>query len=149
MKLARLALLLVSLTALARCGDDSNDQTAFGRQPPPDAAGDASPGSCDPVAQTCPAGQQCVGGCNVVSVMAQLFTCAVPAPGATASNGQDCGAGCALGHDCFTMTGTDGGTRNVCRKYCNTNAVCPNNACTDEGLICSAEQTPIGRLCAL
>jgi hypothetical protein len=151
MKLARLALVLVSWTALARCGDDSNDQTDFGRQPPADGGADASSSStCDPVAQTCPSGQQCVGGCNVAGVMAQLFTCAVPSPGATARDGQDCGAGCAPGHDCFTVSGADGGTRSVCRKYCNTNADCPNNrACTDEGLICSAGQPPIGRLCAL
>jgi hypothetical protein len=153
MKLARLALLLVSVTTLA-CGDDSNE-TAFNQQPPADGGADAvgntdaAQGTCDPVAQNCPSGQQCVGGCNVAGVMAQLFTCAVPSPGATGTNGQDCGVGCAPGHDCYTVGDGDGGTRSVCRKYCNTNADCPNNACVDEGLICSAGQVPIGRLCAL
>jgi hypothetical protein len=149
MKLARLALVLLGLVFLPRCDDDNDNNQAFGRFPTADGAADAGTGTCDPEAQTCPAGQQCVGGCNVSGVMAQVFTCAVPSPGATATNGQACGAGCAPGHDCYTVTGGDAGTRSVCRKYCNTNADCPNNSCVDEGLVCTTGQAPIGRLCAL
>jgi hypothetical protein len=145
MKLARVAFIFMSIMALAGCGDDSDEQPALGRL---DGGVDAVASSCDPVVQNCPAGQQCVGGCGVVGVMAQVFVCAVPSPGATATNGQDCGAGCAPGHDCFTVTDA-GGTRNLCRKYCNSDADCPNGSCTTVGLVCTETETPIGRLCAL
>jgi hypothetical protein len=169
MKYARSALAVTILSVMMAapwvgCGDDDGDQPA----PPnparddggvadasvPDAGADAPgavvwPGICDPVRQDCPAGQQCTGGCDVAGVMAKVFTCAVPNPGASATHGQDCGLGCAPGHDCFIVDG-DGGTRAVCRKYCNTSADCPNTACVEEGLICTAgDVTPIGRLCAL
>jgi hypothetical protein len=114
------------------------------------AGADAWPGTCDPVQQNCPSGQQCTGGCNVTGVMAKVFTCAMPAAGAVATNGQDCGAGCARGHDCYTIPNADGGTRSVCRKYCNTDSDCPGTRCVAEGLVCTAGDTnPIGRLCAL
>src|SRR4051794_1185934 len=109
MKLARVAFVLVSMTAFAGCGDDNSNEQSFGRQ---DGGVDASSGGCDPVGQNCPSGQQCVGGCGVMGVMAQVFTCAVPNAGATATNGQECGAGCAPGHDCYVVAG-DGGTRNI------------------------------------
>ena len=81
--------------------------------------------------------------------MAKVFTCAVPSASATATHGQDCGAGCARGHDCFAVP-TDGGTRNVCRKYCNENAECPTGVCAAEGVVCTAgDSDPIGRVCAL
>jgi hypothetical protein len=82
--------------------------------------------------------------------MAKQFTCAVPPAGATATHGQDCGAGCAPGHDCYTVQDAGGETRTVCRKYCNTNADCPEGSCADEGLVCDpSDATPIGRLCTL
>jgi hypothetical protein len=144
--LRRLSLLAVlPVLVLLGCGDD-NETPAQARV---DGGLDASAfPTCDPVRQNCPAGQQCTGGCNVAGVMALVFTCAVPNPGATNTNGQDCGLGCAPGHDCFTVPAAGGGTRNVCRKYCNSNADCPNNNCTNEGLVCSASQSPIGRVCA-
>jgi hypothetical protein len=108
-----------------------------------------STGTCDPVRQDCPAGQQCVSGCNVVGVMAKVFTCAVPAAGATATNGQACALGCVRGLDCFAVPAPEGGTRNICRQYCNTDADCPGTACVDEGVVCTAGDTaPIGRVCA-
>jgi hypothetical protein len=162
----RAALVLVAFAVAAGC-NDGNDTGSFRFTPdggaaldgsadqaasPADlgASGDAWPGTCDPVLQNCPAGQQCTGGCNVMGVMAKVFTCAVPVAGANATNGQDCGAGCARGHDCYVVPAGDGGTRSVCRKYCNVDADCPSNRCVAEGLVCTAGDTnPIGRLCAL
>lgn len=146
------------LAGLSGC-DDDDDEPSLGVlldaapiAPGIDAgvSGPPWPGTCDPVQQNCPAGQQCTGGCQVAGVMAKVFTCAVPGPSATATNGQDCGAGCAPGNDCYTVPAAGGGTRSVCRKYCNTNADCPSGTCVAEGLVCTAGDTaPIGRLCSL
>jgi hypothetical protein len=155
MKPTRAAPLVVMLTLLAACGDDDNSLPVIPDGSALDGAADTTPtggwpGTCDPVQQNCPAGQQCIGGCNVVGVMAKVFTCATPAAGATATNGQDCGAGCAAGHDCYVVPTAEGGTRSVCRKYCNVDADCAGAACVAEGLVCSSGDTaPIGRLCAL
>jgi hypothetical protein len=140
-------LLVVSLTIATGCGDDDDSPavTADGG-----ASAQTWPGTCDPVLQNCPVGQQCTGGCNVTGVMAKVFTCAIPNPAATATNGQDCGLGCARGHDCYTVADADGITRNVCRKYCNVDADCPTGSCLAEGLVCTAgDLQPIGRICAL
>jgi hypothetical protein len=153
------AFLGLGLLLFATCDDDDDDEL------PPlgvldagtvgvldagvvvDAGGPT--GTCDPVRQDCPAGQQCISGCNVMGVMAKVFTCAVPAAGATQTHGQACGLGCARGLDCFAVPAPNGGTRNVCRQYCNTDADCPGTACVDEGVVCTAGDTaPIGRVCA-
>lgn len=139
-KLLRIAALFAAayLSGIA-CSDDDD----------PVSPGTDVTAGCDPVRQDCPAGQQCTGGCNVVGVMAKLFTCAVPNAAATATHGQDCGAGCARGHDCFIVSAPTGGTRSVCRKYCNVDADCPTT-CGGDGLVCSSGDTsPIGRLCEL
>jgi hypothetical protein len=155
------ACIVVSVTwslAVFGCGDDeeppsvSTVRDGGSTTVAPDAApADAGwPGTCDPVRQDCPPGQQCTGGCAVTGVTAKQFTCAVPAPGATATHGQDCGVGCAPGHDCYVVQAVDGGTRSVCRKYCNTNADCSNGTCAAEGLVCvTGDTSPIGRLCTL
>jgi hypothetical protein len=147
-KFLRLAALLsIPYLSSVACSDD-DDEVAPGIDVT-DAAAGGWPGTCDPVRQDCPAGQQCTGGCNVVGVMAKVFTCAVPSSDATATHGQDCGAGCAPGHDCYLIAAPDGGTRSVCRKYCNVDADCPTT-CGADGLVCSAaDMNPIGRLCAL
>jgi hypothetical protein len=142
---------LVLLLSFAGCGDDEGTSLSTRDGSVADGGGPgAVPGTCDPVLQNCPAGQQCTGGCNVQGVMAKVFTCAVPAAGATNTNGQDCGVGCAAGHDCFTVPDGNGGTRSVCRKYCNVDSDCPTSSCVAEGLICTAgDPAPIGRVCAL
>ena len=148
------ALFAIPYLSSVACGDD-DDEVVPGIDvrrdaAQPDAATDGAwPGTCDPVRQDCPAGQQCTGGCNVVGVMAKVFTCAIPNRDATATHGQDCGAGCARGHDCFLVPAPAGATRSVCRKYCNVDADCPTS-CGADGLVCSAsDMSPIGRLCAL
>jgi hypothetical protein len=146
------AALVLSVALTAGCGDNSGSLVNPGDGGTTDArpGADAWPGTCDPVAQNCPAGQQCTGGCNVPGVMSKMFTCALPTAGASATNGQDCGAGCARGHDCYTVPAAGGGTRSVCRKYCNGDGDCPGSHCVAEGLICApGDPTPIGRLCAL
>ncbi len=132
------------------CGDDddNHDQVAVDRSD----GGQAGPwpGTCDPVSGGCPNTQQCTGACDLPGVMSKSFACAVPAANATATHGQPCGAGCAAGHDCFTVTDANGGVTSVCRKYCNTDRDCPGVTCLAEGLICTAgDPSPIGRLCAL
>jgi hypothetical protein len=147
-------LLAASLLAALAC---SSETPSFGTNPDATAstasfdAGATWPGTCDPVLQNCPAGQQCTGGCNVSGVMTKAFTCAVPAAGATATQGQDCGAGCARGHDCYVVPAPDGGMRSICRKYCNVDADCPpGGRCGQEGLVCTAgDSAPIGRLCTI
>jgi hypothetical protein len=152
MKLLRAATLTLTL-ALAGCGDDGGTPGIAPDGGALDAStgGDAGwPGTCDPVQQNCPTGQQCTGGCNVAGVTAKVFTCAMPAAGATATNGQACGPGCAPGHDCYVVPGGDGGTRSVCRKYCNADSDCPGTRCVGEGLVCTTgDPAPIGKLCAL
>ena len=135
----------LALAAGAGCNDDGPPAA------PRDAgSADAWPGTCDPVRQDCPQGQQCVGGCDVTGVMAKVFTCALPASDARATHGQACATGCAPGHDCFTVTSTDGGTRTLCRKYCNQDSDCSTTRCAPEGLVCTAaDPAPIGRVCAL
>jgi hypothetical protein len=147
--------LVLTLTIAASCGGGSSavlgpaDGSSLEVGADAGVSADRWPGTCDPVAQDCPAGQQCTGGCNVQGVMSKVFTCAVPAAGAVATNGQDCGNGCARGHDCYTVA-TDGGTRSVCRKYCNSDTECPSGRCVAEGLVCNAgDMNPIGRLCGL
>jgi hypothetical protein len=145
------ALLLLSFTVVLGCGDD-NAPTELGMidAGQGDASGRRWPGTCDPVLQDCPAGQQCTGGCNVADVMAKVFTCAVPSEGAVATHGQVCAAGCARGHDCFVVYGPKGARGSVCRKYCNTDADCPGTACVAEGVVCTRDDpAPIGRVCAL
>ena len=121
-KLLRIAALVaIPYLSSVACGDDDDDvlpgiDVTWDAAQPDAAADGAWPGTCDPVRQDCPAGQQCTGGCNVVGVMAKVFTCAVPSRDATATHGQDCGAGCARGHDCFLVPAAAGGTRSVCRK---------------------------------
>jgi hypothetical protein len=146
-------LLCLPLLTLAACGDDDDDNdtnVAVDRDAGVDGPVHTWPGNCDPVRSDCPAGQQCTGACDVAGVMAKAFACAIPAPGSTATHGQPCGNGCAPGHDCYTVSSPDGGTRSVCRKYCNTNADCPGVPCASEGLICTAgDPNPIGRVCGL
>jgi hypothetical protein len=153
MNARRLAAASVLALALVACGDDDGEPIL----PVNDAGADVRPGgdamvwpgTCDPVRQNCPAGQQCVGGCNVVGVMAKAFTCATPRPGAGATNGQPCGEGCAPGHDCYVVPAGDGGTRSICRRYCNGDADCPGGSCGAEGLVCAAnDPAPVGRLCS-
>lgn len=150
-----LALVYITSLTLVAC-DDDDDDTELDVTPVQDAGvdvvgTDGLPGTCDPVLQNCPAGQQCVGGCNVAGVMAKVFTCAVPAPGAIATHGQPCGIGCAAGNDCFVVPAEGGGTRAVCRRYCNTDTDCPiGSTCVAEGLICTpGDPNPIGRVCSL
>jgi hypothetical protein len=146
------ALFAMAFSSSLACSDDNDDIVPgidVHDAAPPGAAGGAWPGTCDPVRQDCPAGQQCTGGCNVMGVMAKVFTCAVPSADATATHGEDCGAGCAPGHDCYLVRTSTGETRSVCRKYCNVDADCPTT-CGVDGLVCSADDmSPIGRLCAL
>jgi hypothetical protein len=140
------ALALICATACS----DNNGLPAVGDGGASAGRDAAWPGTCDPVLQNCAAGQQCVEGCHASGVMTKVFTCAVRRPDALATNGQDCGVGCAAGHDCYMVPNGDGGLRSVCRKYCNSNADCPNNRCVNEGLVCTpGDPAPIGRFCAL
>lgn len=97
------------------------------------------PGTCDPVAQNCPTGDECDIDCS----KGLLFQCLKEGTG---KPGDRCAKTlCVRGSTC---TGASAATA-VCRKFCSSDADCPaGKACdVDDGIICMMGGMSIGYLC--